>query len=270
MKLKISFRGMSDPGMKRRNNEDSYLINEELSLAIVADGMGGHNAGEVASAMATEVTNTKFKIMLRDGTVPPVLRDKIPLVANQLAHAIELASLAIYDASLAAGKSGMGTTETSVILDGTKLYFAHVGDSRAYMVRGGRLSQVTEDHSFVMESVRKGLMTLEQAEASPLKNILTRALGSPDLPEVDITSCNVSPGDRVILCTDGLFKCVTEKEMLDIVLKADDDLDACDDLIEYGNQHGGPDNITVVIGTVFQVPEDSDIPHRKSKGIKNN
>jgi len=257
MNLKISFRGMSDPGMKRRNNEDSYIINEAMSFAMVADGMGGHNAGEVASAMATEVTNTKLQILQRDEVLPPAIRESFPIKANRLAYAIELASIAIYDASLAAGKSGMGTTATAVILENNKLYFAHVGDSRAYLLRNKKLMQITQDHSFVMESVRKGLMTLKQAEASPLKNILTRALGSAEIPEVDLVSSPARPGDRIILCTDGLFKCVTEKDMLDIVSRTSDDLDACDDLIEFGNEHGGPDNITVVIGTVFEEKNNS-------------
>ena len=252
MKLNILFRGMSDPGKQRRNNEDSYLINDNLSFAMVADGMGGHNAGEVASSMATEVTNTKFQIMVRDGTIPPVIKDGFPLKANQLAHSIELASMAIYDASLAAGKKGMGTTATSVLMDENKLYFAHVGDSRAYLIRGGIISQVTDDHSFVMESVRKGFMTLEQAEASPLKNIITRALGSEDVPEVDVLEVDAVPGDKVILCTDGLNKCVPDEDLLRIVLSDNDNLDACDDLIEFGNKNGGPDNITVVIGSVYE------------------
>ncbi|MBO4555979.1 MAG: serine/threonine-protein phosphatase [Elusimicrobiales bacterium] len=252
MKLNILFRGMSDPGMKRRNNEDSYLINDNLMFAMVADGMGGHNAGEVASAMATEVTNTKFQILVKNGTVPPVVKPGFTLKSNQLAHSIELASMAIYDASLVSGKKGMGTTATSVMLEGENLYFAHVGDSRAYLIRNGVIAQVTEDHSFVMESVRKGLMTLEQAEASPLKNIITRALGSEDVPEVDLIKCQALPGDRVVLCTDGLNKCVTDEELLKIVSSTDDNLDSCDDLIEFGNKHGGPDNITVVIGTVYE------------------
>lgn len=255
MKLNILFRGMSDPGMKRRNNEDSFLINENLSLAIVADGMGGHNAGEVASAMATEVTNTKFQLLIRDGVVPPVLKDGFSLKANQLAYSIKLASMAIYDASLAAGKKGMGTTATSAFIDRNKLFFAHVGDSRAYLIRGGIISQVTNDHSFVMESVRKGLMTLEQAEASPLKNIITRALGSEEAPEVDLIAVPAMPGDRVILCSDGLNKCVTDGELLKIVSSREDNLDACDDLIEFGNNNGGPDNLTVVIGTVYAEQE---------------
>lgn len=250
MKLKISFRGMSDPGKQRRNNEDSYLINESLSLAMVADGMGGHNAGEIASNIATEVTNTKLQLLIRDKVVPPLMRDKFCLKANQLAHAIELASLAIYDSSLAAGNNGMGTTATAAILENNRLYIAHVGDSRAYLIREGKLAQLTEDHSFVMESVKKGLMTLEQAETSPLRNMLTRALGNADLPDVDLIDLAAHSGDKILLCTDGLFKCETEKEMLDIVNNSQDDLDACDDLIELCNKNGGIDNITVVIGTI--------------------
>ena len=252
MKLNILFRGMSDPGMKRRNNEDSFVINGDFALAMVADGMGGHNAGEVASSIATETTNNKFQILIRDGVVPPVVREKFPLKANQLAHALELANAAIYDASLAAGKNGMGTTATAALLLDDNIYIAHVGDSRAYLIRDYKLKQLTDDHSFVMESVRKGLMTLEQAEASPFKNIITRALGSKENPEVDLIEHEVKPGDRIVLCTDGLFKCVTEEEMLKIVSSTDDNLDACDDLIEFGNSHGGPDNITVVIGTVYE------------------
>lgn len=250
MKYKIDFKAMSDPGKKRRNNEDSFLVDDSCNLAIVADGMGGHNAGEVASAMATELTRNKFKLLVRDNVIPPRNNNKYPLKANQLAHAIELASLAIYDSSLSSGKNGMGTTLTSIAIIKNKGYFAHVGDSRGYILRDKKLIQITEDHSFVLESVRKGLLTKEEAESSPLQNILTRALGSQDIPEVDIVETELNLNDRIILCTDGLFKAVKENQMLEILLKQPDDLNACDDLIEAGNNNGGPDNITLVIGTV--------------------
>lgn len=251
MSFKIDFKAASDPGKVRGNNEDSYILAPELELAIVADGMGGHNSGEVASALAVKVTREKFETLSRDGMKPQAYDGKYSLETNQLGFAVQLANAVIFEAGNSTeNNKGMGTTLTSALLNGERLCLAHIGDSRAYLLRGGNMTQITEDHSLVMEHVRKGLLTKEQAEASPLQNILTRALGAQKAPEVDLVETEVQDGDRILLCTDGLFKAVKEARLAETLRTQPDDLQVCLQLVDEANANGGPDNITLVVGTV--------------------
>lgn len=251
MSLKISFAYLSDPGKVRKNNEDNALIAEELSLGIVADGMGGHSCGEVASDLAVKVTKEKFESMRTTGMKPSHYDEGLSLETNQLGFAVQLANSVVYEAGNASpDKKGMGTTLSALMLSGGKLCIAHIGDSRIYLLRGGELTQVTEDHSLVMDHVRKGRMTREQAEKSPLQNILTRALGTQKQPPIDLSEMEAKEGDRVLLCSDGLFKPVPEDKIKEMMQAEPDDARLCAKLVETANINGGPDNVTVVAGTL--------------------
>ncbi len=251
MRFKIEFAAVSDTGKVRSKNEDSYLVDDDLELAMVADGMGGHNSGEVASSMAVKITRDKYSSMRRTGMKPSQYKPRFSLQSNQLGFAVQLVNSVIYEAGNSSGENrGMGTTLSAVLLNRTSLCIAHIGDSRVYIFRAGVLQQLTEDHSLVMEHVRKGLLTREQAETSPLQNILTRALGTQKAPLVDILETVLEAGDRLLLCTDGLFKAVSEAEMAETLRTQADNQKACDALASAANAKGGPDNITVVIGSV--------------------
>jgi protein phosphatase len=251
MTFKLQFAAVSDTGKVRTNNEDSYLLAPELELAIVADGMGGHKSGEVASSLAVKVTRDKYFSMNNTGMKPSPYNDKFSLESNQLGFAVQLANSVIYEAgNSGAENKGMGTTLSAAMLNKTRLCIAHIGDSRIYLFRGGIIQQLTEDHSLVMEHVRKGLLTKEQAETSPLQNILTRALGAQKTPAVDLVETELEEGDRLLLCTDGLFKAVKEAELLETLKIQPDDQKACESLVTAANANGGPDNVTVAIGTV--------------------
>ncbi|OGR40662.1 MAG: hypothetical protein A2X35_10225 [Elusimicrobia bacterium GWA2_61_42] len=251
MTLKLQFAAASDTGKARTNNEDSYLLAPELDLAMVADGMGGHKSGEVASALAVKVTRDKYDSMKNTGMKPTPYNEKFSLESNQLGFAVQLANSVIYEAgNSGAENKGMGTTLSAALLNKTRICIAHIGDSRIYLFRAGVMQQLTEDHSLVMEHVKKGLLTKEQAETSPLQNILTRALGAQKTPAVDLLETELEVGDRLLLCTDGLFKAVKEAELQETLKIQPDDQKACETLVTAANANGGPDNVTVVIGSV--------------------
>ncbi len=253
MTFKLEFAALSDTGKVRANNEDSFLLEPALKMALVADGMGGHNSGEVASSLAAKVTRDKYESMRRTGLKPTPYNDVFCLESNQLGFAVQLANSVIYEAGNSGPENkGMGTTLSAAMLIKNKICLAHIGDSRVYLLRNMVLTQLTEDHSLVMEHVKKGLLTKEQAETSPLQNILTRALGAQKTPVVDLIERELSDGDRLLLCTDGLFKAVKEPELLALLNTQPDDAKACAELVSLANANGGPDNITVLIGTVRQ------------------
>jgi len=251
MTFKIDFAGASDMGKVRKNNEDNFLLDPGLELAIVADGMGGHNSGEVASQLAVKVTRDKYESMKLTGMKPTPFNDKFSLEANQLGFAVQLANSVIYEAGTAGPENkGMGTTLSAALLNKSKLSIAHIGDSRIYLLRRNAMQQLTEDHSLVMEHVKKGLLTREQAEVSPLQNILTRALGTQKTPAVDLVETELEEGDRLLFCTDGLFKAVKEGSLQEMLRIQPDNARACAELVAAANANGGPDNITVILGTV--------------------
>ncbi|OIO00298.1 MAG: hypothetical protein COX65_01775 [Elusimicrobia bacterium CG_4_10_14_0_2_um_filter_56_8] len=249
----MNFASASDKGKVRKNNEDSCLVAPELELAIVADGMGGHNSGEVASSIAVKVTRDKYESMKLTGMKPTPYNDKMSLEVNQLGFAVQLANAVIYETGTSVPENkGMGTTLSAAILNGSKLSIAHIGDSRIYLLRSGVMQQLTEDHSLVMEHVKKGLLTREQADVSPLQNILTRALGTQKAPAVDLVETQLEAGDRLLFCTDGLFKAVKEDKLQEMIKAQTDNAKACQELVTAANANGGPDNITVIIGSVLQ------------------
>lgn len=251
--MKIEAVGKTDIGMKRQKNEDAFFVDNENHIYIVADGMGGHAAGEQASRTAVE-TIIEFMRMARndvDITWPGVMDESRPYIENTLRAAFALAHKKIIEATQANPEwLGMATTVVSTMIDPeTKTaYIAHVGDSRAYLIRNRRIIQITQDHSWVNEQIRAGLITQEEARNHRLRNVVTRALGGPQEPLVDITEETLHPGDMLILCTDGLTGPVEDHEILRIVLENTDDLEkAATSLINRANELGGPDNITVIL-----------------------
>jgi len=247
--LKAKFFGMTDTGKVRKNNEDSFLIDDNLNLAIVADGMGGHNSGELASQIAVKVVKEKFMDMNNTSLKPQNYNEKFELHTNQLAFATQLANSIIYETGNATPENkGMGTTLTAVLFKNDKLSIVHIGDSRVYLFRDNSLYQISQDHSLVMDQVRRGIITKEQAEKSPLQNILTRAMGTQKNVEVDVSEISIKENDKILLCTDGLFKCVKEDTIIDIIKNKKDLKEIIQKLIEIANENGGPDNITVIIG----------------------
>jgi protein phosphatase len=237
-------------GRKRNHNEDSYLIDEDLQLYVVADGMGGHAGGGTASRIAVETIDQEMRAAKKAGDNPfsseTLLQDS-PL-PEFLRNAVEKACAAQEDPRLA----GMGTTVITLCVKGENALFAHVGDSRAYLVRGDLIQQVSEDHSLVNEQIKAGMITPEEAKHSRYKNIITRSVGFEEEVQVDVMGLVTKPGDFFILCSDGLANLVEDREIREIVsghsLK-----DAPKKLIELANERGGDDNITVsVVNTVSE------------------
>jgi serine/threonine protein phosphatase PrpC len=244
--LKLRACGKTDKGRVRDQNQDVFCIEESLGLLAVADGMGGHASGEVASKMGMDILKDYLKG--RKESLPGVGNPSYLESTNRMAAGVKLANQAIYEASLSHSTwNGMGTTLTAVLLNGNRLSIAHVGDSRVYLIRGGIIEQMTDDHTVVSEQVERGLMTREEAADSAMRHILTRALGiTPDV-EVDMEELTVSEEDKLVLCSDGLTELISDDEILSTVLSGNRPEVACDQLVELANQKGGEDNITVIV-----------------------
>jgi PPM family protein phosphatase len=219
----------TDIGRVREGNEDSYLV--EPPLYAVADGMGGHRGGEVASQLALETVESLF----REG-------------ATSLTEQVREANRAVFARSQEdRNVSGMGTTLTAAQIEGGAVRLAHVGDSRAYLLRGGALRQLTDDHTLVNRMVKAGEITESEAEVHPHRNVLTRSLGTEAEVHVDEEQVPLMDGDRVLLCSDGLFGMVAEDQMQAILEAEPDPQKAADRLIKAANRAGGVDNITVIV-----------------------
>src|SRR6266700_6055938 len=239
--------GLTDVGRQRQHNEDSYLVADDAKLFLVADGMGGHAAGEIASRIAVD-SISEFIVHTKedDGTWPHAYDEHYTRTTNRLMAALRMANTRVLEAMRKDAKlRGMGTTVVACLADDEMMSFAHVGDSRAYLIRNGELSRITNDHSWVFEQVQAGMLTEAEAEKQPLRNVITRALGgalsvNPDAAEIDS-----KPGDVYLLCSDGLTGMVPEDEILKLVTENADDLEkACRQLIDTANERGGLDNVT--------------------------
>ena len=247
--------GQTDVGRVRTNNEDAFSLAPDKGLLVVADGMGGHASGEVASRMAVDIIRNYFSGMVADGKTPIIgtYDDDFTETTNRLGSAVRLANTAIYEAGQSNSQlKGMGTTIVCALLHNRKLSIAHVGDSRLYLIRAGDLEQLTDDHSVVAEQVKRELISREEAEKSEIKNLLTRALGAVAEVEVDLSELNLLDGDSLILCTDGLTNMVHDDEILSVVLAGRDPSVASQRLIELANEGGGTDNITAVVAYLFE------------------
>lgn len=251
MNFKIEFSYKTDIGKVRKNNEDSLLVEPKIGLAIVADGMGGHKSGEIASKLAVEVTKEKYESVHYTNLKPNPYNEEFSLETNQLLFAAQLANSVVYEAAVSCPENkGMGTTLSAILLNKNKISFVHVGDSRIYLFKNNKLEQITEDHSLVMDHVRKGLLSREEAEKSPLQNILTRAIGTQKQINIDAGELDVEDGERFLLCTDGLFKTVPEQQIINILSQNPDNGNAVEIMIESANTNGGMDNITIIMGSI--------------------
>ncbi len=236
----------TDKGKVRQVNEDSYYIpgdmDNDIRLFVVADGMGGHNAGDIASKVATEVV-TKY-ILHNFGDCD---KDKDNLL-SLLKEGIILANQSIYEKSMTDPQvKGMGTTLVVVLIYTGRLYIAHVGDSRVYIIRKAGIFQLTRDHSFVEELVESGQITREQAASHPQKNIITRALGSEGQVDIDVCVRRFYKNDTVILCTDGLTNLISNQEISQKAQTIESPQQLAEQLVGMANEAGGIDNITVVV-----------------------
>jgi protein phosphatase len=248
--MRIESRSVTDVGRKRTANEDSYCVNDEVGLYVVADGMGGHAHGEVASRVAVETIEEFIKLTAGDSDVtwPYGIDDQLSLNGNRLKTSIRFANQKLLEhAKAQADCEGMATTVVAVLVEDTIAEVAHVGDSRLYLVRDGELRGVTSDHSWVNEQVQSGVIDSDQARNHPLRNVVTRALGGkPDL-EVDVQAFELRPGDRLLLCSDGLTSMVNDEEILRVMLAGDGGVDQVEELVEAANRGGGEDNITTIL-----------------------
>lgn len=253
--MKLITYGATDPGKKRANNEDAYLLDDRLCLYAVADGVGGMEGGEVASRIAVETLGQAMPDLLGD-------KDRTPTAGRSSGDGAELTalrsavSLAHRAIRAAVGKSpglaGMGTTLTALLLANKRVYLAHIGDSRAYLLRSGELTQMTNDHSIVAEYVRAGLITAGEAKTSTYRHVITRALGIAEDAAPDLAERPVQKNDTFLLCSDGLTEMVDDV-LIRTILSGSSPRDAVKELIDAANDRGGVDNITAVVVQVLEV-----------------
>jgi serine/threonine protein phosphatase PrpC len=249
--LTVSSAVASHPGLRREDNEDAYCARKDLGLYMVADGMGGHAAGEVASKLAVEVIEA-FINDTRDADVnttwPFPYDTALSLDGNRIKAAFRLANRRLGIAMEGNDQlRGMATTAAAVLLAKGSPIVAHVGDSRVYLLREGLLHQLTQDHSWVSEQVRAGVLTETDARRHPWRNVVTRALAGGDDPQVEVAEIAVKVGDRILLCSDGLSGVVPPERLEEIVGQSASLQDTCKALIDAANEAGGPDNITVAM-----------------------
>ena len=258
MSLTVQVAGKTDVGVVRKNNEDNFGYDTRHGIYIVCDGMGGAAAGEVASKLGVETVLTYFRESARNGNYRSIggMHEGVSVRANALESAIHLANSAIYETgSKSETKRGMGSTIVALLNKGNYVSIGHVGDSRIYLIRHGNIQQLTSDHSLVMEQVRRGLITREQAEKSEMQNIIIRALGSEESVKADVDDLVGLPGDIFVLASDGLTKHVKDDWLLGIVMEYSQDLDqACNALIDAAKAHGGDDNITCILVQLVDMP----------------
>jgi serine/threonine protein phosphatase PrpC len=248
--LRIEVAGETNVGMKRNHNEDNFSVLEESGLYIVADGMGGHASGEVASKMAVDALQEFFSATADDPerTWPYKMDRSKGYEENRLITGIKLANLRIYESAQRDPRQrGMGTTIVSIFAVDSGVYIAHVGDSRVYRIRDKQMEQLTEDHSLLNDYIKMKRLTAEEIANFPHKNVIVRALGMKDTVKVDSRFEQPQENDIILMCSDGLSGPVSDEELLDIATTTGDLKSAAAKMIERANANGGPDNITVVL-----------------------
>lgn len=247
--VNIAAHGETDVGSVRKHNEDSFLVDAELGLYLVCDGMGGHAAGDVASKMAAETV--QHELRQRRDLLQAVAAGKAAPdeAAACFRYAIQAASAAIHQLGKDdKSRRGMGTTCVGLLVLGGKGIMGHVGDSRLYLSRAGAVYQLSEDHTFVQEAIRRGMLTPEQAENSPHHNLVTRAVGPSPSVLVDTLVFDILPGDTMLLCSDGLHGYVKDHGELSDAMRRPDELNAiCKTFVDTANERGGGDNITALL-----------------------
>jgi protein phosphatase len=248
--VRIRYAAKTDVGMKRTHNEDYFALIEDEQLFLVADGMGGHACGEVASKLSADVIGEFYQRSRDTNATWPYRYDRaLTYVENRLVASVRLANLRIFQRSQNdPGLRGMGTTLVGCLIDDSHAYVAHVGDSRVYRLRGDELKQLTRDHS-LLEDYKDARpdMTEEEARNFPHKNVITRALGMRENVVVDVAKFEIESGDRYVLCSDGLSGMLEDDEIRDIVLQQSDLEVGVNELIDQANAAGGTDNITAMV-----------------------
>ena len=249
--MRVSWAARSDPGRRRPTNEDSYCARADLGLFIVADGMGGHVGGEVASRLAVDELERFVDATtgIDAGDTWPIPIDlAVGRNGNRLQAGLDLANRCIADrVEGSLDLRGMATTAVALLVSEDVAALAHVGDSRAYRLRANQLTRLTRDHSWVEEQMRAGMLSPTAARAHPWRNIVTRALSGADDLRIDLSEFRLEPGDELLLCSDGLSSVVADDE-IGVVLGAPGTLDGmCGELIRRANDAGGPDNVTVLV-----------------------
>ena len=252
---RVRFAGKTDVGRQRSHNEDNLLIPEEVAIAVVSDGMGGHACGEVASEITVKVIGDYYKQTAIEG--PRTWPFRLPLVElekNRMATAIKLANSEIFDQAAAdPAKKGMGCTVEAIYFSQGRFYVGHVGDSRVYRIRNGSLQIITEDHSLLNDWRRMKAMSADEIRRFPHRNVVVRALGLGEHVNVDVYVEEYQIGDIYLLCSDGLNDMLEDEQILAIVESKKKRLDgACSALIDAANEAGGKDNITVLMAQVLE------------------
>lgn len=243
------YSSLTDVGRHRSNNEDAIKVDATHGIVVLADGMGGYNAGEVASTMAVEQISNELGLRLSQATRFTTVRE----IRRAIEVCVGNANQAIFRAARSqASYSGMGTTLVMAVLRGDALLVGHAGDSRAYRWRDGVLTQLTRDHSLLQEQLDAGIITLEEAEASPHRNLVTRALGVEEHVLLDVQAFTVLPGDTYLLCSDGLSDMMADRRIAEILASAPEAERRAARLVRGANANGGMDNITVAL---IQLPE---------------
>ncbi|MEM1024705.1 MAG: cyclic nucleotide-binding domain-containing protein [Myxococcota bacterium] len=256
--MRLESWALSDVGRVRTNNEDGYLVDAELGLLAVADGMGGHAGGELASAQALQSLqahlSSRRELIKSFGGTP----EEVEALRKELEHGIQLASSAVFDIGVEdPSKRGLGTTLSAILAVGSKAIMGHVGDSRVYLVRSSDLHQLSEDHSYLWERMKAGLLTPDAVPRSKFSNVITRAVGVTRTVEVDTLVFDVVPGDVLLLCSDGLHGMVPkEEDLLRLLLEGPID-QAPSRLVDTANQRGGRDNVSCIVS---RVPGGADDP----------
>jgi protein phosphatase len=248
--MKIRYAAKTDVGQKRNHNEDYFSLIEDEQLFIVADGMGGHASGEVASKMAAETVGEFYqRTKDEEATWPYKVDRSLSYIENRLVCGIKLANYRIFEAaSRDIRYKGMGTTIVSALIKADKIYLAHVGDSRCYRIRDGKIQQLTRDHSLLEDyKEAKPDMTDEEQRNFPHKNVITRALGMRDTVQVDVKPHQIMDGDFYVMCSDGLSGMVEDEQIREIVAKGKSLERVVEELVDQANRAGGTDNITTLV-----------------------
>ena len=257
--MNLRFGAVTDPGRVRPRNEDRFIADADLGLFAVVDGMGGHSGGEVASATIAEAVTSFIRetAVESDKTWPVALDARLSVLANRLQVSIRSANRTLASrVQTTPGLDGSGATLAAALFGGDQLAVSNVGDCRAYLLRDGRLEQITKDHSVVAEQIAQGLIDSEAARTHPLRHVVTRAVAGQASMTVDILELTVLPGDRLMLCSDGIHGVLTDNEITQLMTAEGQSLDAmCRAAIAEVNARGGPDNATAVI--IEAVPDNS-------------
>jgi serine/threonine protein phosphatase PrpC len=261
--------GLSDVGLQREHNEDSFVVLADYDLYIVADGMGGHRAGDVASRIATDTIAEFFKSTAHEDVTWPFHFDTaLSEEENRLLTGIRIANRQIFEQSAKSREyRGMGTTVVGALFSQkrNRMYIGHVGDSRCYRIRRGELRLMTRDHSLINDYLMAMPDLTEEQKSELPKNVITRALGMQDQVMVDLQSDEPQLGDMYLLCSDGLSGMMGDDEILDILMSTHDVVEGCRRLVARANEHGGEDNITAVLVRIDESPPGAEVDKKASE-----